>query len=145
MKLNATKTSSARKMRKAHFGATSVERARRMSAPLSRDLRAKYQVRSMPLRRDDEVIVVRGHDKRKSTGEGKVTAVYRKKYVIHVERVTKEKTNGQNVPISVQPSNVIITRLKMDKSRKQMLERKKRDKNGSFTDGGNINNMAGVD
>ena len=33
----------------------------------------------------------------------------------------------------------------MDKSRKQMLERKKRDKNGSFTDGGNINNMAGVD
>ena len=34
-----------------------------MSAPLSKDLRTKHHVRSLPIRRDDEVVVVRGHYK----------------------------------------------------------------------------------
>ena len=34
-----------------------------MSAPLSKELRAKHSVRSMPLRKDDEVVVTRGHYK----------------------------------------------------------------------------------
>lgn len=57
MKLNKFKTSSRRKMRKAHFTAPSHERRRIMSAPLSKDLRQKYNVRSMPIRKDDEVQV----------------------------------------------------------------------------------------
>jgi large subunit ribosomal protein L26e len=62
-----------------------------MSAPLDKDLREKYHVRSVPIRKDDEVKIVRGSNKGR---EGKVVAVYRKKWVIHVERVTREKTNG---------------------------------------------------
>jgi large subunit ribosomal protein L26e len=31
-----------------------------MSSHLSKDLRAKHNVRSLPIRRDDEVIIVRG-------------------------------------------------------------------------------------
>ena len=46
VKFNNDKTSSRRKMRKAHFGATSVERRPRMSAPLSKDLFQKHNVRS---------------------------------------------------------------------------------------------------
>ena len=34
-----------------------------MSAPLSKELRKKHSVRSMPVRRDDEVVVTRGHFK----------------------------------------------------------------------------------
>ena len=34
-----------------------------MSAPLSMELRTKYGVRFMPVRRDDEVQLVRGHYK----------------------------------------------------------------------------------
>ena len=34
-----------------------------MSAPLSKELRNKYHVRSMPVRRDDEVVITRGHFK----------------------------------------------------------------------------------
>ena len=34
-----------------------------MSAPLSKDLRKKHNVRSLPIRRDDEVVVTRGHYK----------------------------------------------------------------------------------
>ena len=44
-----------------------------MSAPLSKELRAKHNVRSMPIRKDDEVIVNRGHYK--GQPPAKVTAV----------------------------------------------------------------------
>jgi len=50
--------------------------------------------------------------------------VYRKKYVIHIERVHREKTNGATVPIGIHPSNVIITKIKTDKQRSALLERK---------------------
>lgn len=80
----------------------------------------KLQVRSIPIRKDDEVTIVRGTNKDK---EGKVTSVYRLKYVIHVERVSREKTNGQSVPLGVHPSNVVITKLKLDKDREAILER----------------------
>ena len=53
-------TSSRRKSRKAHFAAPSHIRYRLMSAHLSKDLRKKYSVRAMPVRKDDEVTVVRG-------------------------------------------------------------------------------------
>jgi large subunit ribosomal protein L26e len=93
-----------------------------MSAPLSKELREKYNVRSIPIRKDDEVKVIRGRHK---DSEGKVTSVYRLKYVIHVERVTREKVNGQSVPVGVHPSNVVITKLKLDKDRESILERSK--------------------
>ena len=44
VKLNPNKTSSRRKMRKAHFAASSVERRVRMSSALSKELSAKYHV-----------------------------------------------------------------------------------------------------
>merc|ERR1712063_141002 len=54
MKRSDTVSSSRRKSRKAHFGAPSHERRIIMSAALSKDLRKKYGVRSIPIRRDDE-------------------------------------------------------------------------------------------
>ena len=65
-----------------------------MSAALSSELRNKYHVRSMPVRKDDEVSVVRGTYKGR---EGKVIQCYRKKWVIHIERITREKANGATV------------------------------------------------
>lgn len=108
-----------------------------MSAPLSKELREKYnvstsagenlqdnsdisQVRSIPIRKDDEVLVVRGSNKGR---EGKITSVYRLKYIVHIERVVKEKSSGQSVPIGVHPSKVVITKLKLDKDRENILER----------------------
>ncbi|KAL1769367.1 60S ribosomal protein L26 [Sigmodon hispidus] len=54
-----------------------------MSSPLSKELRQKYNVRSMPIQKDDEVQVVRGHYKGQQIG--KVVQVYRKKYVITLQ------------------------------------------------------------
>lgn len=92
-----------------------------MSAPLSKDLRTKYNARSMPIRKDDEVLVTRGTFKGK---EGKIVEVYRRKWVIHIERIQREKINGQTARIGISPSNVCITKLKMDKDRQSLLERK---------------------
>jgi len=91
-----------------------------MSAPLSKELREKYNVRSIPIRKDDEVLVVRGSNKGR---EGKVTSVYRLKYIVHIERIVKDKSSGQSVPIGVHPSKVVITKLKLDKDRESILER----------------------
>uniref|UniRef100_A0A8C9VZS2 Ribosomal protein L26 n=2 Tax=Scleropages formosus TaxID=113540 RepID=A0A8C9VZS2_SCLFO len=122
MKLNPYVTSSRRKNRKRHFNAPSHIRRKIMSSPLSKELRQKYNVRSMPIRKDDEVQVVRGHYKGQQIG--KVVQVYRKKYVIYIERVQREKANGTTVHVGIHPSKVVITRLKLDKDRKKILERK---------------------
>lgn len=58
MKLNPFVTSSRRKNRKRHFNAPSHIRRKIMSSPLSKELRQKYNVRSMPIRKDDEVQVM---------------------------------------------------------------------------------------
>jgi len=94
-----------------------------MSAPLSNELQKKYNVRSVPIRKDDEVQVVRGTFKNR---DGKVTQVYRKKYIIHVERISREKNNGATVMLGIDPSKVVITKLHLDPDRKALLERKNR-------------------
>jgi len=93
-----------------------------MSSPLSKDLRTKHNCRSIPIRKDDEVMVVRGHHKGPQVG--KVVQVYRKKFVIHIERIQREKVNGATVHVGIHPSKVVIVKLKMDKDRKSILERK---------------------
>ncbi|CAH0391456.1 unnamed protein product [Bemisia tabaci] len=122
MKINPYKTSSRRKNRKDHFTAPSHIRRKLMSAPLSKELRQKYNVRRMPVRKDDEVQVVRGHYRGQQVG--KVTQVYRKKFIINIERVQREKANGATVYVGIHPSNVVIVKLKMDKDRKKILERR---------------------
>merc|ERR1712080_505276 len=102
-KVQQSVASSRRKSRKAHFGAPSSVRRVVMSAPLSKELREKHNVRSIPVRKDDEVTIVRGSFKGR---EGKVTSVYRPKYVLHINGVVREKSNGQSVPIPIAASKV---------------------------------------
>merc|ERR1711943_17333 len=135
MKFNEAVSSSRRKSRKAHFTAPSHIRRKLMSSPLSAELRAKYKVNSVPIRKDDEVQVVRGTYKNR---EGKVSQVYRRKWVIHIERITRECVNGATVNVGIDPSKCVITKLKLDKNRKELLERKKGAKEekgkGKFTE-----------
>ncbi|KAK9381996.1 60S ribosomal protein uL24 [Kockiozyma suomiensis] len=121
MKVSKDVSSSRSKSRKAHFAAPSSVKRVIMSAPLSKELREQYKVRSIPIRKDDEISVVRGSYKGK---EGKVTSVYRLKYIIQVEKLTKDKADGSSVPVSVHPSKVVITKLKLDKDREALLSRK---------------------
>lgn len=131
MKYSTSVTSSRRKNRKAHFSSHSQARAKLMSANLSKELQTRYGVRSMPIRKDDEVVITRGMYK---TREGKVTACFRKKFVVHVERITREKVNGTSVPVGIPASSLCITKLKMDKDRKAKLEKKNRNNGESKGD-----------
>ena len=74
-----------------------------------------------------QVVVTRGHHKGKT---GKVTQVYRRKWVIHIESLTREKANGAPVNIGIDASKVAITKLKLTQDRKNILARsgKKEDK-----------------
>lgn len=60
------------------------------------------------------MVVARGASR---GAEGRVVQVYRKKWVVHLERLQKEKSNGATVPIPIHPSNVVVTKIKMDKDR----------------------------
>ena len=39
-------------------------------------------------------------------------SVYRKKFVIHVERMQREKVNGTTVQVGIHPSNCVITKVR---------------------------------
>ena len=95
-----------------------------MSSHLSKELKKKYEVRSIPVRHGDTVKIMCGPNKGR---EGKVTEVYRRRWCIHIEKIVKEKTNGQQANVPVHPSNVVVTTLRLDKDRKSLLARKKRD------------------
>ena len=60
MKYSTAVSASRRKSHAKHFGADSESRRVIMSANLSKDMRKKYGVRSLPVRKDDEVKIVRG-------------------------------------------------------------------------------------
>jgi hypothetical protein len=51
--------------------------------------------------------------------------------VIHVERLSREKVNGQSIPVGLQPSKVVITKIKEDKDRLNLLERIKSGRESS--------------
>ncbi|EDK37063.1 conserved hypothetical protein [Meyerozyma guilliermondii ATCC 6260] len=92
-----------------------------MAAPLSKELREQYNIKTLPIRQNDEVIVARGS---KKGSEGKVNSVYRLKFAVQIEKLQKEKSNGASVPLNIHPSKVVITKLHLDKDRKALIERK---------------------
>lgn len=63
MKYSANVSSSRRKSRKAYFAADSEAKRTFMSASVSKDLRKKHGIRSLPIRKGDEVQIVRGDHK----------------------------------------------------------------------------------
>merc|ERR1719284_1220488 len=87
-------SSSRRRSRRKHLAAPSSVRRKILSAACSKEVAAKFGIKrlSMPIRKDDEVQIVRG--KHKEDPAGKVISVYRKRMCIFVERVVKEKANG---------------------------------------------------
>ncbi len=109
-------------VRKRWFNAPLHRRRKYLSAPLSPELRAEYGTRSLPVRRGDTVVILKGDWKMK---EGKVTRIDTKRMRIYIEGLTRERMDGSTVPIPIRPWNVMITRLDLsDPWRKRILERR---------------------
>jgi large subunit ribosomal protein L24 len=116
------KTTKPTKQRKRLYQAPLNERYRRFSASLSSKLKESHGTGSVPVRKGDTVMIMRGDRK---GSEGKVTQIDRKKYRIFVEGMNREKVDGTSIPVPIHPSKVMITRLNLDdKWRKKILERK---------------------
>lgn len=120
MKRSDKVSSSRRTQRRNLYTAPSSVRRQIMSCRLNKELRNKHKVRSLPIRKNDVVKILKGKSKNKT---GKVTTVYRRRWVIYVDKVTKDKQNGQPVNIPIKPSNCVIETLHLDKDRKDLIER----------------------
>lgn len=88
------------------------KRHKQVQATLSEDLREEYETRSVRVNTGDTVEVMRG-DFAGETGE--VLRVDLKDGVVHVEDVTVETADGEEVPRPLDASNLRVTELELDR------------------------------
>jgi ribosomal protein uL24 len=79
-----------------------------MSSRLSDELRKKYKKKSVPVRKGDDVIIMRGSFK---GVKGKVDSIIRRNYSVLIDNVYTEKKNGTKVKVPVDASKLMITGL----------------------------------
>jgi len=96
------------------------EKQKQVRAPLSPELREEYGQRSVRVNVGDTVEVQRGDF---AGDAGEVTDVDLRAAVIHVEDVTQETADGEEVPRPLEASNVQVTELDLsDDVREARLE-----------------------
>ncbi len=107
------------KTRKRANTAPMHESSKRVSGHLSERLKKEVGKRSITLRKNDIVKIVRGAFKGK---EGKITKINRNKGKIFVEKIIRKKSDGTEFNVAIDPSKVIVRDL--DKSDKKRLKNK---------------------
>jgi large subunit ribosomal protein L24 len=113
---------SPRKQRKYRFNAPLNIRHKFLSANLSKSLREIHSRRSFPLKKGDEVRIMKGEFKKKT---GKISLVDNYKSRVVVEGIQRPKKDGTKVNVFFNPSNLQITELNLDdRMRKKSLDRK---------------------
>ena len=104
------------------YRAVNNVRNKQIGAALSKQLRQKYQRRSIRIVKGDTVKILRGEYK---GIDGKVTKISLEKNSIAVEGVQREKLKGGKIDLYVHSSNTVITSLNTeDNWRTKKLEHK---------------------
>jgi len=117
-----------RKQRKFLYDAPLHLRRKIVAAHLSKDLKQRYKIRSFPLRKGDEVEIMKGKYKKK---RGKITRIDYKYYQVFIEGMTRKRTAGTDAQVPFHASNLRIINLEMgDKMRVKSFERKIKAKEG---------------
>ena len=110
-----------RKQRKYVYHAPLHIRHKFLSAHLSEELREKYKKRAFPVRKGDEVQIMRGKFKKKT---GKISRVDTNKIKVYIDGITRKKVDGSEVQVPIHPSNLKIINLNIeDKKRIKALTR----------------------
>lgn len=124
------KSKQPRKQRKFLYTAPLHIRRKLMAASLSKPLLEKYKVKSLPVRKGDEVEVMRGKHFKKT---GKVSKIDLKNYRVYIEGITIKRTDGTEKQVPMHPSKLRIINLVLnDEKRKKILERKMEVKHGKI-------------
>jgi large subunit ribosomal protein L24 len=92
------------------------ERHDQVRATLSEDLREEYDQRSVRVNAGDTVEVLRGDD---AGTEAEVLSVDLRDAAVHVEDVTVEKGDGEEVPRPLDASNLRVTDLNLEDERRE--------------------------
>jgi len=103
-------SSSPRRQRKSLYTADSFERRVRMGVPLSRELRARFHARSLPVRKGDTVRVLAGSF---AGREERVAKVHRRTYRVTLDNVTLKTAEEKLKPLTLSVGNLVITRLNL--------------------------------
>lgn len=122
-----------KKQRKYRYNAPLHIKRKFLSTNLSKELRKKYNRRSFPIRKGDEVEIMRGEFKKK---KGNVNRIDLKETKVYIDGVTRKKVDGSDISVPVHPSNLRITELDLkDEKRLKALKRtvKKVKKSGKKT------------
>ena len=108
-----------RKQRLARYNAELHEKGKFLAANLSKELKLKHKKRSVRVKKEDKVKIMRGNFKGKV---GTVNRVDIKKERIYIEGIETIKKDGTKVPKHFKASNLKITSLNLtDKKRKAKL------------------------
>ena len=105
-----------RKQRTQTDDAALHKRHKQVRATLSPDLRDEYGRRRVRVNAGDTVEVMRGDF---AGEEGEVVDVDLKDAVVHVEGVTLERADGEEVPRPLDASNLRVTDLDLDDDRRE--------------------------
>jgi large subunit ribosomal protein L24 len=120
--MSGTTSRQPRRQRKAMYNADHQERRRRMSVPLSRELRTRYGRRSLPVRKGDTVRVLSGSYS--TVGEERrVANVNRRDYRLTLDNVTTKTADAKLKPLPIRPSHLVLTKLNLsDPWRRRILK-----------------------
>jgi len=100
-----------RKQRKYRHHAPLHIRHKFLSSHLSKELRKKYGRRSFPIRKGDEVLIMRGKFAKK---KGKISEVNLKRNRVTIENINRKKSDGTKVNVFFDASNLLIQELNLD-------------------------------
>lgn len=104
-----------RKQKKYRYNAPAHIRGKFLSVHLAPTLRKKYETRSLRVRVGDTVKVTRGQFRRK---EGKVERVDLGRTKVYITGIDHTKKDGSKVQFPITPSNLMITNVVKDDSRR---------------------------
>ena len=114
-----------RKQRKYRFNAPLHTRHKFLSAHLSKELRKKYNKRNIPLRKGDEVLVMRGAFKKKKAKISSEDLAYGK---VALEGVQRTRKDGTKVSVLFHPRALLIQEITADdKERLAALSRNQKN------------------
>lgn len=104
------------KQRKRQAERSAKAKARALSAHLDEKLAGEFKRRNIPLRRNDEVEVVRGDHSGK---RGKITRVDYESNRVFIEKIVRKKSDGAEIPVGIAASNVLVR--EVDRSDKRRV------------------------
>jgi large subunit ribosomal protein L24 len=110
-----------RKQRKSSFNASPFDRHRQMAVPLSRELRARYKRRALPIRKGDTVRIISGNEDFRGREE-RVSKVDMRSLRVTLDNITIKKVDQKLKPLPIGASHLILTHLNLtDPWRRKIL------------------------